>query len=58
MDQGNIIQYIRFKNIDEKRNYFNEEIHQKRFMSKIAKKVCTALIYNEHLLILATTTTR
>ena len=40
------------KNIDETRNYFNEEINQNELTSKKHKKVCTAIIYIEHLLIL------
>ena len=43
------------KNTDETRNYFLEEIEQNELMSKKHKKVCTALNYIEHFLILAFT---
>ena len=43
--------------MDEKRNYFLEEIKQNELMSRKHKKVCTTLNYIEHLLILASTTT-
>ena len=45
------------KNIDETRNYFNEEIRQNDLMSKKPKKVCSTLSYIEHLLILASAVT-
>ena len=41
------------RNIDETRNYFIEEIEQKKSMSKNHKIICTALNYIEHFLILA-----
>ena len=53
MPKGNIIQEFTLKNMDETRNYFNEEINQNELMSKKVEKVCT-----EHLLILAPMVTR
>ena len=50
-------QELRFKNIDETRNYFLEEIEQNELMSKEHKKVCTTLNYIEHF-ILASPITR
>ena len=47
----NITQKFRFKNIDETRNYF--EVDQNELMSNKYKKVCAALNYIEHFLILA-----
>ena len=41
------------KNINETRNYFIEEINQNDFMNKKCKKVCTAIKYIKHFLILA-----
>ena len=41
----------RWKNIDESRNYFVEEIEQKELISKMHKKVCTTPNYIEHFLI-------
>ena len=46
-------QEVRQENIDETRNYLIEEINRNELMSKKHKKVCTALNYIEHLLILA-----
>ena len=46
-------QEFRFKNIDETRNYFLEEIKQNELMSRNHKKICTILNYIEHFLILA-----
>ena len=45
------------KNIDETRNYFNEEIKQNDLMSKKHKSVCSTLSYIEHLFILASAVT-
>ena len=49
----NMSQGFRLKNIDERRNYFVEEIKQNELMSRKHKKVCTTLKYIEHFLILA-----
>ena len=57
MAQGDISQEFRLENIDGTRNYFIEEINQNDLMSKNHKKVCTALNYIEHLLILASVAT-
>ena len=57
ISQTSISQEFRLKNIDEKRNYFLEEIKQNELMSKKYKKVCTALNYTEHFLILASAIT-
>ena len=50
MSDENIIQEFRFKNIDETRNYFFEEIKQNELMSKKYKKLCKSLNYIEHFL--------
>ena len=50
-------QEFRFKNIDERRNYFLEEIKQNELMSRKQRKVWTTLNYIEHYLILASTIT-
>ena len=43
------MQEFRLKNIDDTRNYFVEQINQNDLMSKEYKKVCTVLMYIEHL---------
>ena len=48
---------FRFKNIDEKRNYFLKEIKQNELISEKPKKICTTLINIEHFLMLAPTIT-
>ena len=48
MSDENIIQEFRFKNIDETRNYFFEEIKQNELMSKKYKKLCKSLNHIEH----------
>ena len=55
--EGNISQEFRFKNTDETRNYFLEEVKQNELMSKKHKKVCTTLNDIGHFLILAFTIT-
>ena len=50
-------QEFRFKNIDEIRNYFLEEIEQNELISRKHNKVCTNLHFIEHFLILASTIT-
>ena len=57
MTDGNLSQEFRFKKIDERRNYFIQEIKQNGLISKKHKKVCTILNYTKHLLILASTVT-
>ena len=51
MVEENISQEFRFKNIDETRNYFLEEIKQNELMSRKHKKVRTTLNYIEDFLI-------
>ena len=46
-------QEFRLKNIDAIKNHFLEEIKQNELMSRKHKKVCAALNYIEHFLILA-----
>ena len=53
MSQG-----FRFKNIDETRNYFLEEIKENKLMCKKHKEVCATLNYIEHFPFLASTITR
>ena len=53
MVEENISQKFRLKNIDETINYLLEEIEQNELMIRKYKKVCTALNYIEHFLILA-----
>ena len=52
MNEGNISQKFRLKNIDEIKNYLIEEINKNELMSKKHKKVFN---YIEHLLILIST---
>ena len=56
MVEGTICQEFRLKNIDEKRNYFLEEIKQYELMSKRHKKVCTNLNYIEQSYLASTIT--
>ena len=55
LEEKNISQGFRLKNIDETRNYLIEEINQNELMSQNLKKICTTLNYIEHFLILAST---
>ena len=57
MSEENISQEIRLKSIDEKINYFIEEIKQNKLISKKHSKVCRVLNYIEHLLFLVSTVT-
>ena len=57
MVEENISQEFRFKNVDETRNCFLEEMNQNELMSKSHEKVCTTLNSIEHFLILASTIT-
>ena len=57
MDEENISQEFRLKDIDETRNYFLEEIEQNELMSGKQNKVCTTLNYIEHFLFLASVIT-
>ena len=56
--EENIGQVFRFKDINETRNYFFEEIEQNELMSRKHKKICTTLNYIEHFLILFSTVAR
>ena len=51
-------QEFRLKSIDETKECFLKEINQNELMSSKHRKVCTALNYIEHFLILASTITR
>ena len=51
MAEENICQEFRLRNIDETRNYLNEEINRKELMCNKHKKVCLTLNYIEHFLI-------
>ena len=57
MEEENIGQEFRLKEIDNKKDYFIEEVEQNEWVSKRHKKVCRTLNYTEHLLILASTVT-
>ena len=57
MSEENLSQKLRLKNIDETRNYVNEEINQNELMSRKQKKVWRIFNYIEHLLILIYTVT-
>ena len=51
MVEENMSQKFRFKNLEETRNYFLEEIEQNELMSRKHKKDCTTLNYIERFLI-------
>ena len=53
----NMSQEFRFKNKNEIRYYFLDEIKEKELMSRKHKKVCTTLNYIKHFLILVSTIT-
>ena len=57
MAEESMSQKFELKYIDEKKNYFTEEIRQNELMNKKHKKVCTTVNYIEHFLILASTIT-
>ena len=56
MVEETICQEFRLKNIEEKRNYFLEEVKQYELMSKRHKKVCTNLNYIEQSYLASTIT--
>ena len=58
MSEENITQKYRLKNIDERRNYFTEEINQNEWMTKNYINVYRNLDYIEHSFILVSTVTR
>ena len=57
MAEENVRQKFRLKNIDETRNYIIGEINRKKLMNEKYEKVCAALNYSEHFLILSSTIT-
>ena len=57
MVEENISQEFRLKYVDETRNHFLEEIKQNELIRRKHKKICTALNYIEHYLILGSTIT-
>ena len=57
MVQENISQEFRLENVNQKRNYFVEEIRQNEWTSRKHKKMSLTLNYIDHLLILASTFT-
>ena len=52
MAKENISQRFRLKNIDERRNYFPEEIEKNAMVSKKQKKVCSSYIEQFFILVL------
>ena len=57
MDEENISQEFRMKNIEETRNYLIKEIDQNELMSKKHKNAYKFLNYTEHFLILVSAVT-
>ena len=57
MAKESISQAFRLKNMNETRNYFDEEIDQNEMMSKKHKKGFMTLDYIEHYLVLASAVT-
>ena len=57
MSEENITQKYRLKNIDERRNYFTEEINQNEWMTKNYINVSRVLDYIEHSFVLVSTVT-
>ena len=57
MTGGNISQEFRLKEVDEKRNYFIEEVKQNKLISKKHKKIFRTLNQTDHLFILVSTVT-
>ena len=57
MAKENISQEFISKNIDERRNYWTEEINQNKLISKNHKKVCTTLNFIENFPILGSAIT-
>ena len=53
MAKENKSQEFRLKNLEEKKNYFIKEIDKDKLMNTKYKKVCMALNYIEHCIILA-----
>ena len=57
MDEENISQEFRLENIGETEPYFTEELDLNDITCKKHKKVCIALNYIEHLIILDSSVT-
>ena len=57
MDEENLSQEFRLKNIKEIKNYFIKETNQNELMSKKHKKVCRNLTYIDHFLVSASSIT-
>ena len=57
MVEENINQEFSLKHMDKTINYFLKEIEQNKLMRRNHKKVCTTLIYIEHVLVLASAIT-
>ena len=57
MTKESISQEFRLKNIDERRNYFIEEINQIEVINKNRRKVCAVFNYIDQLLVLVSTVT-
>ena len=57
MAKENISQEFISKNIDERRNYWTEEINRNKLISKNHKKVCTTLNFIENVPILGSAIT-
>ena len=57
MTKESISQEFRLKNIDERRNYFIEEINQIEVINKNHRKVCAVFNYIDQLLVLVSTVT-
>ena len=57
MAEEKVRQEFRLKNIDETRNYLIGETNRNKLMSEKYKKVCAALNYSEHFLVLSSTIT-
>ena len=57
MDEENLSQEFRLKNIDETRNYLTEDIDWNELIIEKHKKVCATLNYIEHFLVLGSAIT-
>ena len=51
--EKHLVKNLYYKNIDETKNYFLEEIEQNELISRKHKKVCTTLNYINYFLVLA-----
>ena len=55
--EKHLVKNLYYKNIDETKNYFLEEIERNELISRKHKKVCTTLNYINYFLVLAFTLT-